>query len=320
MTLTPAQHQARRQGIGGSDIAAVLGLSRYRTPYEVWLEKTGQAEPESGESEPAYWGQVLEDVTAREYSKRTGRRVQRVTATLTHPNYPWALAHIDRAILIPGRRAIWRGDHLAGANGILECKTASAWKSREWADDAEGVPLAYQAQCQWYLGITGLDTADVVALIGGQHFLIRTLERDDETIREMFARAEEFWRKHVLERIPPPPVNAADVARMFPNDDGDLIEIGHDTETLEIVNRLKALRAEAKDLDSQIDELTERLKLQIGKHSGLALEGRPLITWKAARPSKRTDWQALAKHLGADDALISQFTTEKPGSRRFLVK
>ncbi len=71
MTLTPQQHQARARGLGGSDIAAVLGLSRYRTPYEVWLEKTGQAVQESGESEPAYWGQVLEDVTAREYSKRT---------------------------------------------------------------------------------------------------------------------------------------------------------------------------------------------------------------------------------------------------------
>ena len=320
MNLSPAQLEERRQGIGGSDIAAILGLSRYRTPYDVWLEKTGRADQDREPSEPAYWGQLIEDVTAREYARRTGRRIQRVTATLRHPQHQWAIAHIDRAVLIPGRRAVWRGDHLAGADAVLECKTASAWKSREWNADEDGVPVEYQAQCQWYLAITGLDRADVAALIGGQTFLIRTIERDDETIEAMFARAEAFWRKHVMERIPPPPINAADVARLFPNDDGELVEIGHDAETLAIVNRLRELRAEAKSLSEEIDALAEQLKLRIGEHAGLAIDGRPVITWKATRPSKRVDWQALARHLGADEALIERFTTERPGSRRFLVK
>ncbi|HHJ39301.1 MAG: hypothetical protein AXA67_02210 [Methylothermaceae bacteria B42] len=319
MSLNEKQRQARRAGIGGSDIAAVLGLSRWRTPYDVWREKMGLAEDESGRNEPNYWGQMLEDVTAREYQKRAGRRVQRVNQTLKHPKYDWAIAHIDRAVVIPGRRAVWRGDHLAGAEKILECKTASAWKSREW-NEGEKVPLEYQAQCQWYLAITGLGRADIAALIGGQKFIIRKIKRDDETIRAMLARAEEFWRKYVVERIPPPPINTADILQMFPVDDGDFVEIGQDAETLETFNQLRQLRDEKKTLDEKIDALTESLKVRIGEHSGLTIDGHPVVTWKTTKTRKYIDWESIACELGAHQEIVKKFTTYISGSRRFLIK
>ena len=97
---------ARRTGIGGSDISAILGLSPWRSPVHVWLDKTGQAPDEPpANAEAMYWGKTLEDVVAREYAQRTGRRVQRVNAILRHPQHEWMLGNIDRAIVAEGSRA-----------------------------------------------------------------------------------------------------------------------------------------------------------------------------------------------------------------------
>ena len=96
--------QARRAGIGGSDIGAILGLSRYRSPVDVWLDKTGQAEADTGMSEAAYWGVELEATVAAEYAKRTGNKVQRVNQMLRHPEHDWMLANIDRAVVADGSR------------------------------------------------------------------------------------------------------------------------------------------------------------------------------------------------------------------------
>src|SRR5690606_4046622 len=79
--------EARTRGIGGSDAATVLGLNKWRTPFELWLEKTGQVEPVSSDSEAAYFGNLLEDVVAKEFSRRTGKKVRRRNAILQHPEY-----------------------------------------------------------------------------------------------------------------------------------------------------------------------------------------------------------------------------------------
>lgn len=87
---------ARRSGIGGSDIAAICGLSPYQTPYDVWLDKLGQGEEVDPNSPGIYWGTVLEDVVAREYAQRTGAKVQRVNTMMRHPEADFALAKINR--------------------------------------------------------------------------------------------------------------------------------------------------------------------------------------------------------------------------------
>ena len=109
----------RRKGIGGSDAAKVLGLSKWGGPLTVFLDKTGRLPMEDDEpSEAAYWGTTLEDVVAREFSKRTGLRVQRRNAMFHHPDHPWMIANVDRVIV--------------GSNRGLECKTVSAFKADEW--------------------------------------------------------------------------------------------------------------------------------------------------------------------------------------------
>lgn len=92
--------EGRRTGIGGSDVAAVLGLNPWKTPLDVWNDKLGLSE-DKGMSEPAYWGTVLEDTVAKEFQLRTGKRVQKVSHQFADPETPWAIANIDRAIINP---------------------------------------------------------------------------------------------------------------------------------------------------------------------------------------------------------------------------
>lgn len=314
---------ARKQGIGGSDIAAILGLSPWKTPVDVYLDKTNQTPAEYQESEPAYWGTVLEEVVAHEYAKRNDRKVQRITQMLRHPEREWMIANLDRAIVTPGSRARFDNGRLLGADGILECKTASAYKAGEWgtATDEDAVPTHYAAQCMWYMAIAGLDYCDIAVLIGGQKYLDKRIERDDETIRGMVERADEFWHKHVLERIPPEPTTAGDVAKLFPQDNGQVIEA--DRNTLQAFIRARQLRQQIGTLEKELEGEMTALKIAIGAHSVLTVEGQPVFTYKKAKDSVTTDWQAIAQHVAGGTVapdLIKQFSTTKTGSRRALFK
>ena len=312
----------RQKGIGGSDIAAILGLSPWKTALDVWLDKTGQTEDTLGNAEAVRWGTLLEDVVAREYSARTERAVQRVNRILRHPAHEWALGNIDRAVVAPGSRVRVSDDGgtLLGAQGLLEVKTASAYKAGEWGRDGDedAVPVHHQAQVMWYMGITGQPWADVAALIGGQRMIVRRIERDDEIITAMLERAHEFWHKHVLTRQPPEPTTAKDVERLFPADNGEAVEA--DESLLAAYNAAREAKARIAQAEADYEAATERIKLALGERSILALNGQPLVTWKAARPTRRTDWKAVAEAVHAPADVIAAYTTETPGSRRFLLK
>jgi putative phage-type endonuclease len=313
----------RRSGIGGSDIAAILGLSPWKTAVDVWLDKTGQSTEDAiGNAEAVRWGTLLEDVVAREYSERTGSAVQRVNRILRHPEHEWAIGNIDRAIVSPGSRVRVADDGgtLLGASGLLEVKTASAYKAGDWGRDSDedAVPVHYQAQVMWYMALTGRAWADVAALIGGQRMVIRRIYADDETIAAMLERANEFWHKHVLKRTPPDPAKAKDVERLFPADNGEAVEA--DEELLSAYNAARAAKNDMAYAEARYEEAVERIKLALGERSALTLNGKPLVTWKAAKPTRRTDWKEVAAALNAPAEVIAAHTTETPGSRRFLIK
>jgi putative phage-type endonuclease len=312
----------RRLGVGGSDIAAVLGLSPWRSAVDVWKCKVSDDPPVDNPTEQMRWGTILEGVVADEYARTTGQRVQRVNAQLRHPQHAWAIGNIDRAVTMPATRARVVGTELRGAQGILECKTASAYSLGEWEgpDGGPAVPVYYTAQVLWYIGIAGVDWADVAVLVGGQRYLQRRVERNDETLRAMFAAAEEFWRGHVLERIPPEPKSARDVVTLFPRDSGDYIDASQNGEMLSLVSNLRAAKADAKAKAEWAAQLEEAVKLRIGERSGIALDGKPVVTWKAAKDSLIVDWEGVAKDLEAPEWIVKQRTTTRPGSRRFIVK
>ena len=130
----------RRQGIGGSDIAAIIGVSKFKTALEVYLSKTTDQPEQQGEH--LYWGHALENPIIDRFVRDTGANVIRQPEMRRHPQHEWAIANADALIV----------DGAGNPQAILEIKTSSAFKSREWgADDTDEVPIEYIAQVQWYM-------------------------------------------------------------------------------------------------------------------------------------------------------------------------
>lgn len=316
---------ARRSGIGGSDVAAILGLSPWRTPVDVYLDKTGQAE-HTPENEAMHWGTVLEDVVARHYAEANGRKVQRINKIIRHPERDWMLANIDRAIVAPGSRARFDAGVLRGADGLLEVKTTSAYKAEDWRGD--DLPLYYTAQVIWYMAITGMPWSDVAVLIGGNHYQQRRVEFDSAVATEIIERCEAFWRGNVLAGIAPEPVSAADVVKLYPQDCGESIEA--DADLLPLIIQARDLRQSIKADETALETLTDAIKTRMCDASALTVQGQPVITWKAAKASLKTDWKAafidlqtslgLSSHEGPAFAAIEDNTQQQPGSRRFIWK
>jgi putative phage-type endonuclease len=327
---------SRKQGIGGSDVAAILGLSPWKSAVDVFLDKTGQT-PDSEENEAMYWGIVLEDVVAKEYARCNGAKVQRINQMLCHPEHPWMLANLDRVVVAPGSIARWKDGKLLGADGLLECKTASAYKADEWkAEDADAVPTCYAAQCFWYLAVTDAQWIDVACLVGGQRYVQKRIERDEAVIAHLIERCKAFWFDHVLTGLPPEPTSGEDAAALFGQDNGDMAEA--EAGALELIYRAKDLKAQIAALELELDGdkkagvlgVTGAIKLLIGEKSGLQIGGKPLATWKKAKDGQKTDWKLAfvdaqcALGIPADDprlaTAITDNTTTTTGSRRLLIK
>ncbi len=293
----------RRRGIGGSDIAAVMGLSRWRSPLDVYLDKIGAA-PEREESEAMAWGTALEPVIAAEYERRTGRRVQRVNAILQHPDHPWALANIDRL----------QTDHERG-RGVLEVKNTGYFGGRGW--DGDNVPDEYMLQLQWYLWITDLEWGSFAALVGGNRLIMRDTERDDELCEAMCIAAGRFWREHVEAGVPPSPDGSdasADALRtMYPSSEPGT-EVMLMPDALAHVREYERACEDIRAAEERKQRAANTLKGLIGEHErGLVHDA--VITW-------RTQSRASidAKRLRADHpALADEYTTEST-TRVFTVK
>lgn len=306
---------ARRKGIGGSDIAAILGLSPYRTPMDVFLEKRGETQPK-GNEEAMYWGTVLEDVVASEYQKRTGRRVQRINQMLVHAEHDFVLANIDRAVIVPeiAGNVRWKDGRLT-TDRILECKTANAYAADQWGDaGTDHVPDAYLLQCQWYLGITRADVADLAVLIGGSDYRIYSIARNDGLIGYMIEAAAEFWRR-VQEGIAPDPQSVAEAARKWPRHIAGKSLIV-DVTVAEACAELEAIGQQKKQLEAREDELKTQVMSAFGDAEEITYQGRKLATWKT-QTTTRIDTTRLKKEM---PDIAAQFTTSSESRVFRLIK
>ena len=213
--------KTRQTGIGGSDVAAILGLSRYKSALDVYNDKVGEVS-DSEQSQAAYWGTQLEDIVAKEFQKRTGMKVQKINSQLSRDG--WMHANIDRAVVNPEISGNVRvldeakqleTGRLLTTDSILECKTASSFIADQWGPSQEAeivagkavvehkIPIYYETQVQWYMGVTGAKRCYVAALLGGQDFRIYCVERDDDVIDALQQQCREFWFERVLKQVPP---------------------------------------------------------------------------------------------------------------------
>ncbi|ODA07616.1 MULTISPECIES: YqaJ viral recombinase family protein [Paenibacillus] len=295
----------RKRGIGGSDASAVAGLNRYKSPVGVFLEKTDQIVPDEP-GEAAYWGSQLEDLVAREFMNQTGLRVQRSNKMYQHPTHKFMLGNVDRLILDKGGRGL----------GILECKTASAYKLSEWADDQ--VPDAYAIQLQHYMAVLGVDYGYFAVLIGGQKFQYKLVERNEGIIDSLIQIEDEFWNKHVIPQVPPMVDGSAAstelLNRLYPAS-RPATEITLEKDQALLVDKLIAAKEDAKAAEEQVKRLENELKAAIGENEVATYNGEPLVTWKSSQTT-RLD----TKRLKQEHPHIFEKYANTTSSRRFLVK
>lgn len=294
----------RRKGLGGSDVAAMLGLSKYRSPYQLWLDKTGRSgDDEAGEA--AYWGNTLEDIVAKEFAKRNGVKVQRVKDLIKHPEIDFAFANIDRAVINPdisGNVRIKNG--ALTTDQILECKTANQFLQNQWGDDAESIPDYYLTQCQWYLGNTQTDICHLAVLIGGQKFKQYKITRDDELISILHDEAKTFWHDFVLADNPPDPTTIDDcLHRWARHTDGKVIDA--DQSLIELITEYKEMKAVLKDGEAEADALKLEIVKRIEDAECVVIDGNKKLLSYKAQSSKRVDSTAFKT---AYPDLAEQFT------------
>lgn len=188
----------RKNGIGGSDAAAVCGMNPYSSPLQVYYDKTGKEIP-GGDKESMRQGRDLEDYVARRFMEKTGLKVRRANAIYYDEHRPYMLADADRLVV--------------GEKAGLECKTVSPYQADCWADG--GVPLHYQIQCYHYMSVFGADKWYIAALVFGREFLIREITYDQEIIGNIRQMEQVFWQDHVQKRILPEPDGSESADRLL---------------------------------------------------------------------------------------------------------
>ncbi len=291
----------RKLGIGGSDASVVCGISRYKSPVELWLDKTGQL-PAQEAGEAAYWGTQLEALVRAEFTKRTGIEVSIVKQLLQSEEYPFMLANLDGICEVPDVGTC-----------IFEAKTASAYKAGEW-DDA--IPDEYQLQIQHYMAVTGYKGAYIAALIGGNTFRWKFVERDEELISMLIELETNFWN-HVREQTPPPldgsDASAKFLSERFPN--------STPKSAITLPDAAADLLVQYDEACEQLEEVTERkqkaenlLKEMLGENE-VGTSGSRIITWKSVS-QERLD----SKTLKAEHPALCKKYINKTSYRRFTVK
>lgn len=272
----------RQSGIGGSDIAAIMGISPYATAYDVYQSKV-EPVSEDNMSEPAYWGTVLEDVVAREFAKREELKIQNVNFLMRHPDKPWAIGNIDRAVINPDIAGNVRfKDGVLTTDTILEVKTASEYVGKNWGDEgSDEVPDQYQCQAQWYMGVTNTKVCYMAVLIGGNKYRQYRIERNQELIDALFEAAEDFWVNHVLAGVAPEATTIesakAKFAKANPNSTLDLAD---DSDDIAIIDKYVELKEQEKELKAQIDTAQAKLINLVGNNEVLAVGGEIVLTYK----------------------------------------
>jgi len=295
--------KARTTGIGGSDVAAILGLSKWQTPLQVYQEKRGEIEPQA-DNDAMRWGRYLEPVVRQAYADETGREVRVLDELVRHPANDFMIANLDGFVLPTD-----------GPRRVFEAKTARTGDG--WGEPGtDQIPQPYLLQVQHYMAVTGFIVADVAVLIGGSDFRLYEVPADAE-LQQMLVDAEaEFWAR-VQAGEPPEPVSYADVqARFGRSSKTNSVLAGDDV--LQALQQLRELKTQAKHLELAEEQWKAVVMASMGESDTLIdSSGHTLATWRASAAPMRFDFAAFKT---AHPDLHAQFLKAGEASRRLLLK
>ena len=314
----------RRQGIGGSDVAAIMGVSPFATLRDLYNDKCGN--PDVIQTEDNWVakevGHRLEDLVAKIFAYKTGYKVFAVRKLFRHPFHSFMQANVDFFVELPD-----------GSIAILECKTTNYNSKEKWNDGA--VPVNYEWQCRHYMAVMNLSCAYIACLYGNNEneFVYRRIDRDEVIEADMIEMEAHFWNEYVLGRIEPPYTESGDlvlesIRRHYGELDPTVDAVILPTSMAVKLEQYLDLAAQKSLLSQQIKELDEQMKIayapivDVMKTSCSAVCVFGSNTYEVRnKPVFRTSISKdkLQKLEETHPALYSEYTETTEG-RRFSVK
>ena len=291
-TTRPEWLKLRRIGIGASDIAAIIGISPWATPHQIWVAKTTPDAPEPLTNEDMQWGLRVESLIIDEASARLGMTFKR-GLLVQNKKRAWMIATLD-------------GLHAGDRKGvILEAKKVDAW---DWPD---GPPPYYQAQVQWQMAVTGYDVAHIAALHRGRRLQLYPVSADREAQEALIEAGGGFWQSVLA--VEPPPVTAEDstfLNQLWPTHTEAAVEIPEG-----LAAELREAKAGVAAAKQRLELATARVK-ELLEDADTATVGDDIVaTWRTSI-TERVDVKALK----AEEPDIASTYSRKSSSRRFLIK
>lgn len=255
----------RTLGIGSSDAAAILGVSRFKSPLALYYDKIGMAQTSNPKNQEARdLGLLFEEPIAQHYSAVTGRYIATPPAysVARSDAYPFAVASVDRFTVGTRETAVPTPPGI----GIAEIKNAHLFMADEWSEENNNEPpVEYQIQLQHQLMVTGLQWGTIAAVIGGSYFVYADFKRDEKVIAVLAQREAEFWER--VQRQDPPAADGSESSReilkkIYPRDTGEIVTLG--PETIEWHEKHEAAKVAEKAAKMEVDLYGNLLRQAIG--------------------------------------------------------
>lgn len=266
----PAEN--RNHFIGGSDVGTILGLNEWKSAYTLWAEKTGRIQVEDiSDIESVWWGNEMEDLVAKRFCMKTGKKVKKSGFEFTCEEYPFLVAHVDRLLL--------------KESAVLECKTTSSWNKYKYSEGE--IPPSHYAQVQFYLALTGLKTGYLATKRDNQ-FYVTTILKNYEFIDDMLEKCLDFWYK--VENDIPPDVDGSDstadtLARMYGADEEEeTVDLSQFSDELSArdtcTHNINAMKSLMQEYDNRIKDYM--------KTATRGIADGYTVTWKENKNGTRT--------------------------------
>ena len=306
--------------IGSSDAAAIIGVSPWKSAFQLYQEKIGEYQEEitpfkqkifnrGKKFEPLILEMLLEELDDRGHDVEVITRNER----LRDPEFDFLASESDMVLRIDGEII------------SAEAKSVNGFAAKLWGEpETDDFPIYYQCQTMHDLMVKRRNKCVVAALIGTDDMRIHWIERDEEIIQAIRAKEIEFWER-IQNRQAPEPVTADDINRLYRHDCGQVLEV--DRELLDLVAQASTTKNDLKAVEAHLEALITQIKARMGDAALLTYNGQKLATWKSNKASIKTDWKEaffdLADNVTDSDLvneILRTFTTTKPGSRPFLIK
>lgn len=264
--------EARRQGVGSSDVAGVLGIAsvaRWTSPIKVYTDKLMPVDDDEG-TEAMKWGRILEPHIIEEFARDLGREAKPYGKLVRSRRWPWMLATCDATQAAAERK-----------NGVLEVK-ATGWRTGDWD---EGIPDHVRVQAQHQLAVMDWEWGSVAVLIRGMNLFYRDIERDESVIEHLVESTREFWER--FQKGEPPNPDGSESARkaisaLYPHDSGEVVQLPGELVALD--KRREKVERALKKLKHHKEYLDQQFKVAIGEASeGVLADGTTYTYYRQER-------------------------------------